>query len=84
MIREAPSCVSRARARKEVGFPDCGLKAARNVARSSPSRWPPPESRKRLKAALALLEAGEAEALIFTKVDRQCNSLVMLAISTRE
>jgi hypothetical protein len=25
---------------------------------------------KRLKAALALLEAGESEALIFTKVDR--------------
>jgi DNA invertase Pin-like site-specific DNA recombinase len=30
----------------------------------------PPESRKRFKAALALLEAGESEALIFTKVDR--------------
>ena len=30
----------------------------------------PPESRKRFNAALALLEAGEAEALIFTKVDR--------------
>jgi DNA invertase Pin-like site-specific DNA recombinase len=29
----------------------------------------PPESRKRFKAALALLEAGEPEALIFTKVD---------------
>jgi hypothetical protein len=28
------------------------------------------ESRKRFKAALALLEAGESEALIFTKVDR--------------
>jgi DNA invertase Pin-like site-specific DNA recombinase len=27
-------------------------------------------SRKRFKAALALLEAGESEALIFTKVDR--------------
>ena len=27
----------------------------------------PPESRKRFKAALALLEAGESEALIFTK-----------------
>src|SRR4051812_15218533 len=30
----------------------------------------PPGSRKRFKAALALLEAGEFEALIFTKVDR--------------
>jgi hypothetical protein len=30
----------------------------------------PPESRKRFKAALALLEAGESEALIFPKVDR--------------
>jgi len=30
----------------------------------------PPESRKRFKAALALLAAGESEALIFTKVDR--------------
>jgi Resolvase, N terminal domain len=30
----------------------------------------PPELRKRFKAALALLEAGESEALIFTKVDR--------------
>jgi DNA invertase Pin-like site-specific DNA recombinase len=30
----------------------------------------PPESRKRFKAALTLLEVGEAEALIFTKVDR--------------
>jgi DNA invertase Pin-like site-specific DNA recombinase len=30
----------------------------------------PPESRKRFKAALALLEASESEALIFTKVDR--------------
>jgi DNA invertase Pin-like site-specific DNA recombinase len=30
----------------------------------------PPESRKRFKAALALLETGEAEALIFTEVDR--------------
>jgi DNA invertase Pin-like site-specific DNA recombinase len=30
----------------------------------------PPESRKRFKAALALLDAGESEALIFTKVDR--------------
>jgi hypothetical protein len=30
----------------------------------------PPEARKRFKAALALLEAGESEALIFTKVDR--------------
>jgi hypothetical protein len=29
----------------------------------------PPESRKRFKAALALLQAGEFEALIFTKVD---------------
>ena len=29
-----------------------------------------PESRKRFMAALALLEAGESEALIFTKVDR--------------
>ena len=29
-----------------------------------------PESRKRFKAALALLEAGESEAMIFTKVDR--------------
>ena len=27
----------------------------------------PPESRKRFKAALALLKAGESEALIFTK-----------------
>jgi hypothetical protein len=36
----------------------------------------PPESRKRFKAALALLEAGESEALIFTKVDRasRCSS----------
>ena len=33
-----------------------------------------PEERKPVKAALALLEAGEVEALIFTKVDRasQC------------
>ena len=30
----------------------------------------PPESRRRFKAALALLEAGESEALIFTKVNR--------------
>jgi DNA invertase Pin-like site-specific DNA recombinase len=30
----------------------------------------PPESRKRFKAALALFEVGEAEALILTKVDR--------------
>jgi DNA invertase Pin-like site-specific DNA recombinase len=30
----------------------------------------PPEARKRFKAALALLEAGDSEALIFTKVDR--------------
>jgi DNA invertase Pin-like site-specific DNA recombinase len=30
----------------------------------------PPESRKRFKAALALLKAGESEPLIFTKVDR--------------
>jgi hypothetical protein len=30
----------------------------------------PPESCKRFKAALALLELGEAEALIFTNVDR--------------
>jgi DNA invertase Pin-like site-specific DNA recombinase len=30
-----------------------------------------PEERKRFKAALALLEAGEVEALIFTKVDRE-------------
>ncbi len=30
----------------------------------------PQESPKRFKAALALLEAGESEALIFTKVDR--------------
>jgi DNA invertase Pin-like site-specific DNA recombinase len=30
----------------------------------------PPESRKRFKAALALLEAGESDALIFMKVDR--------------
>jgi DNA invertase Pin-like site-specific DNA recombinase len=30
----------------------------------------PPEARKRFKAALALLEAGESEALIFTKVHR--------------
>jgi hypothetical protein len=30
----------------------------------------PPESCKRFKAALALLEVGEAEALIFTNVDR--------------
>ena len=30
----------------------------------------PPESRKRFKAALALLEARESQALIFTKVDR--------------
>ena len=30
----------------------------------------PPESRKRFRAVLALLEAGEADALIFTKVDR--------------
>jgi hypothetical protein len=30
----------------------------------------PPDSGERFKAALALLEAGEAEALIFTKVDR--------------
>jgi DNA invertase Pin-like site-specific DNA recombinase len=30
----------------------------------------PPESRERFKAALALLETGESEALIFTKVDR--------------
>ena len=29
-----------------------------------------PESRKRFNAAPALLEAGESEALIFTKVDR--------------
>jgi DNA invertase Pin-like site-specific DNA recombinase len=34
----------------------------------------PPESRKRFKAALALLEAGESEALIFTKVDRASRS----------
>jgi DNA invertase Pin-like site-specific DNA recombinase len=30
----------------------------------------PPESRKRFRAVLALLEAGDADALIFTKVDR--------------
>jgi DNA invertase Pin-like site-specific DNA recombinase len=30
----------------------------------------PPESRKRFKAALALLEAGESDALIFTDVPR--------------
>src|SRR5512133_2081649 len=30
----------------------------------------PPESRMRFKAALALLEIGDAQALIFTKVDR--------------
>ena len=30
----------------------------------------PPESRKKFRAALALLEAGEVGALIFTKVDR--------------
>jgi hypothetical protein len=30
----------------------------------------PPESPKRFRAVLALLEAGEADALIFTKVDR--------------
>jgi hypothetical protein len=30
----------------------------------------PPESRKRFKAAVGLLEAGASEALIFTKVDR--------------
>jgi len=30
----------------------------------------PPESRRRFKAALALLSVGEAKALIFTKVDR--------------
>ena len=30
----------------------------------------PPESRKRFKAVLALLEVGESEVLIFTKVDR--------------
>ena len=30
----------------------------------------PPESGQRFKAALALLEAGEAQALIFTKVER--------------
>lgn len=29
-----------------------------------------PETRKRFRAALALLEAGEADALVFTKVDR--------------
>ena len=35
-----------------------------------------PESHKRFMAALALLEAGESEALIFTKVDRasRCTS----------
>ena len=30
----------------------------------------PPESRKKFRAAMALLEAGEVGALIFTKVDR--------------
>jgi hypothetical protein len=30
----------------------------------------PPDSRRRFKGALALLDAGESEALIFTKVDR--------------
>ena len=30
----------------------------------------PPESQKAVKAALALLEAGESEAMIFTRVDR--------------
>ena len=29
----------------------------------------PPKSRERFKATLALLEAGESKALIFTKVD---------------
>jgi DNA invertase Pin-like site-specific DNA recombinase len=39
----------------------------------------PPESRKRFKAALALLEAGEAEALIFTHVDRASRCTVDFA-----
>jgi DNA invertase Pin-like site-specific DNA recombinase len=30
----------------------------------------PPDPRKRFRTALALLDAGESEALIFTKVDR--------------
>jgi len=34
----------------------------------------PPESRPRLRAALALLDAGEADALLVTKVDRVSRS----------
>ena len=39
----------------------------------------PPESRKRFKAALALLEAGEAEALTFTHVARASRCTVDFA-----
>jgi DNA invertase Pin-like site-specific DNA recombinase len=57
--RRAVERVAEANGWEMTWLPDEGLSGAA-----------PPESRKRFKAALALVEAGEAEAPIFTKVDR--------------